>query len=86
MLRYVTIIPPEMFDLDPQSFHFKHELRSWVMKNIPKDGDYIFKGKVRPPENDDWLHLELGTWKKREMEYVLSWQEIENMIEKDKSP
>ena len=56
------------------------------MENIPKDGDYIFKGRVRPPNHNDWLYLELETWKKREMEYVLSWQEVENMIEKDKSP
>ena len=64
VLSYSKIIPQELFKLDPSSPHFKSFLKSWIKEAIPKDGDFIFKGKCRAEKETDWLKLELEEWKK----------------------
>ena len=85
VLRYQKLLPKELLDLDPTSPAFKTMLKVWVRKNIPKDGDIIFKGRIRLQnlkENDDWLFQELESWKQteeqdwrclKEMEDILYW-------------
>ena len=76
MLRYADIVPAEFYCLDPLSFNFKKCLKDWVFSNISKDGDYIFQGKVYPPENRDGLSAELNAWKEREL---LDWKSLDKM-------
>ena len=74
VLRYAEIIPESLFSLDPKSPFFKSALKDWVKRNIPKDGDYVFKGKEKPQE-DDWLKLELYTWVENQKQDFESLQE-----------
>ena len=67
--------------MEPQSYQFKQYLKSWVLSNIPKDGDYILQGKIKPPEKNDWLYLELQAWQEREKHNVQSLYEVENIEE-----
>ena len=62
---YAELINRELYLLDPSSRPFKTILKAWVNENIPKDGDTIFKGKIKTRiENErDWLTLELENWK-----------------------
>ena len=62
---YAELITQELYLLDPSSRPFKTILKAWVNENIPKDGDTIFKGKIKTRiENErDWLTLELENWK-----------------------
>ena len=58
VLRYASVLPEHLFHIDPKSHTFKEILKTWIVQNIPKDGDNIFKGKA-DQEEDDWLRLEL---------------------------
>ena len=79
VLRYAEKLPSCLFDLDPQSGFFKSTLKSWILSTIEPDGDYIFKGKVDPPEETDWLALEVELWNAREEHYILSQVEMETL-------
>ena len=46
--------------MDPNKCSFKKVLKTWVLENISKEGDYIFKGKVENREGKDWLQMELS--------------------------
>ena len=81
VLRYASLLPQELFDMDPFKSHFKLNLKNWVLRNIPKDGDYIFQGKTKPPVSNDWLTLELEHWKDREAHDVLGLVEVEDILE-----
>ena len=64
-LRYAKIIPESLLHLDPQSQILKNSLKNWVRTNIDKDGDYIFRGRLKPAD-EDWLWIEAEAWKVRE--------------------
>ena len=66
VLRYAAFLPPSLYHLNTQSSIFKKSLREWVRLNIPKDGDFIFQGKLKPAPSTDWMTLELESWKARE--------------------
>ena len=55
VLRYGEYLPEYLFHLDPDKEQLNSSLKVWIKHNIEQDGDYIFKGKLRPPEKDDWL-------------------------------
>ena len=79
MLRYSEKVPEYLFQIDPNKREFKTCLRMWIRENIDKEGDYIFKGKMRP-RRDDWLCLEIDWWKQKLEHSFLShreWAEIE---------
>ena len=64
VLRYAELVPQCLFQMDPSSAMFRKILKSWVCGNIEKDGDFIFKGKLRKEKND-WLSLEVAEWRRR---------------------
>ena len=79
VIRYAEIIPMMFYDLDPKSMIFKTALKSWIKSNIPKEGDHIFKGKIKKfseGEETDWLCLELSEWKEREAHFLRGFEEF----------
>ena len=84
VIRYEDLLPEEFFQQNPNSPSLKCSLRLWVRNNIPPDGDYIFKGKVKKKDIEDWLTLELEKWKKRneeEQQCYEEWKEVEEYWE-----
>ena len=82
VLRYSKFLPESMFLMDPNSQSLKTFLKMWVKENIEKDGDYIFKGKLKPPVTD-WLCLEqrnLRNQMEHEIERKKQLREIEEMM------
>ena len=79
MLRYATIIPAELFEIEPNWRTFKTLLPNWIKVHIFKDGDYIFHGKTKPPQKEDWLYKELEAWKEMENHDALSLQEQDKL-------
>ena len=79
VLRYASLIPS---DLDPKSVTLKSCLKEWVISHIPKEGDNIFKGKVKPNEKgeDDWLMRELKVWKTMEEHDAISHFEVQDIL------
>ena len=64
-MRYLEILPEDFLLMDPTSFLFRSSLKNWVRENIHENGDFIFRGKVEPPDKD-WLESELEGWIERE--------------------
>ena len=66
VLRYAELLPAYLYHLDPKSHGFRNSLKAWIGRNIFKDGDFIFKGKIHDSNqtNDehDWLRLEMRSW------------------------
>ena len=58
-------------------------LKEWVKLNIYKDGDFIFHGKVKPPSGNDWLVLELESWKEKEKHEEKSAEEYGDISRMD---
>ena len=79
VLRYANIIPKVFIQMDPQSPNLKSSLKEWVSKNIWKDGDYIFKGKLDPPGIEEWLWMELEAWKERERHDLETEMEMDDL-------
>ena len=76
VLRYAEILPEYLFSIDPKSHLFKSSLKSWVRIHIPKNGDFIFRGKEEEKE-EDWLTLELMNWKRTHEEKYTTVEAIE---------
>ena len=82
VLRYASILPEELFTLNPVSQIFKTVLKAWIQNMIPQDGDLIFKGRVETQkQNDDWLEKELQAWKQREVNKIESQKELQELEE-----
>ena len=82
VLRYSSILPEFFYDVEPNSQTFKTLLKSWVKVNIPKEGDDIYRGKKKKVE-DDWLRLELKTWKNANEHNLASGVEAEELLEQE---
>ena len=80
VLRYMKILLHSLQSLDPNSTMFKSHLKIWISQNIDKEGDYIFKGKPKPPKND-WLQREVAEWRRREAHNIRSLEEFEDISE-----
>ena len=83
VLRYALLIPDSFFTLNVRSLSFKMGLKEWVKLNIYKDGDFIFHGKVKPPSDNDWLVLELESWKEKEKHEEKSAEEYSDISRMD---
>ena len=64
VLRYSESLPEVFFKIDPSTVQFKSSLKLWIKENIPKNGDFIFRGKCKPDQTD-WLLHEVREWKRR---------------------
>ena len=82
VIRYSSILPNFFFNLDPNSQTFKAYVKSWVKNNIPKEGDYIYRGKKKTEEND-WLRLEVRTWRNNIEHDLVSDMEVEELWEQE---
>ena len=89
VLRYSSLVPPKLYEIDPSSQCFKTILKEWIKHNIPRDGDRIFRGKVahdviQDTEANvakDWLILEVEDWRKMESHNYQSLLEIEEIFD-----
>ena len=81
VLRYAECLPEVLFSLDPDKESLNSSLKHWINSNIEKDGDFIFKGKVRPPESNDWLLRELESWKDSLDHEIESYKQSEDIRE-----
>ena len=83
VLRYAASLPDSLYDMHPKSRSLKVGLQTWVKNNIPRDGDNIFKGRIKDNEGkeDDWLKVELQSWKERVEHDYLSSHKVEEILD-----
>ena len=87
VIRYAKIFPMNLIDLDLKGATFKREVKEWVKKTIPKEGDKIFKGKIEEKfDENDWLLVELEHWNRQICHELESFEEVDKLDESQFEP
>ena len=79
VLRYAPYIPTAFFTMDPNTHSLKSSVKDWVKRNIGKNGDFVFQGRISPPPSDDWLVRELVELRKDILHEEQSKKEINQL-------